>query len=46
VLVRILMALVSALSVASCGFVDQTDLEVTAPKATLGVGETVQLSVI
>jgi hypothetical protein len=45
-LVRILTALVSAVSVASCGFADQTDLEVTAPKTTLQVGETVQLSVI
>lgn len=45
-MVRILWALASALCVASCGIVDQTDLEVTAPKTSLRVGETVQLSVI
>jgi hypothetical protein len=41
-----MVALMSVLSVASCGFEDRTDLEVTAPKTDLRVGETVQLSVI
>lgn len=42
----ITIALMSALCFSSCGIEDQTDLEVTATKTTLGVGETAQLSVI
>ena len=42
---RVLIALASAVSLASCGLLSQTDLQVTAPRTTLRVGETVQLSV-
>jgi hypothetical protein len=41
----VIMALMSALSISGCGIEDRTDLEVTAPKTDLRVGETVQLSV-
>jgi hypothetical protein len=43
-LARILLAS-SALSLASCGLLSQADLQVSAPRTTLRVGETVQLSV-
>jgi hypothetical protein len=41
----VIMALMSALTISGCGIEDRTDLEVTAPKTDLRVGETVQLSV-
>ena len=45
-MVLMTMALISAPSFSCCGIEDRTDLEVTAPKKTLRVGETVQLSVL
>ena len=39
------MTLASLLAVSGCGVMDQTDLQVTAPRTELRVGETVQLSV-
>jgi hypothetical protein len=44
-LARVFIALMSALSLGSCGLLSQTDLQVSAPRTTLRVGETVQLSV-
>ena len=44
-LARLLIAMASVLSLASCGLLAQTDLQVSAPRTTLRVGETVQLSV-
>ena len=42
---RFVIAVMSAIMLVSCGLFGQTDLQVSAPRATLRVGETVQLSV-
>ena len=43
--VPIAMTLIAAFAASSCSFGDLNELDVTAPKTTLRVGETVQLSV-
>ena len=45
-IISLTMVLMSALFLTCCGIEDRIDLEVTSPRPTLRVGETVQLSVI
>ena len=42
---QLVIAVMSVLMLASCALLGQTDLQVSAPRTTLRVGETVQLSV-